>query len=55
MAEIKKVKVKLAAACYVDGKLRAEGDTVEIHKEIAKHFGAIVKAEKPDEKTPEEK
>lgn len=55
MAEkTKKVKVKLHAACYVGGKLRAAGETVEIRKEIAKDFGTLVKAEKPEE-TPKEK
>ncbi|HEY8562797.1 MAG TPA: hypothetical protein VIL74_20635 [Pyrinomonadaceae bacterium] len=43
-----KVKVKLAAACYVGGKLRAEGDVVEVKKEIAKEFGEIVKEPKSD-------
>lgn len=50
MPETKKVKVKLTHACYVGGKLCAEGETVEVRKEIAKEFGEIVKEEKPPAK-----
>jgi hypothetical protein len=33
-----KVKIKLAAACYVGGKLRAAGEEVEIREDLVESF-----------------
>lgn len=36
-----KVSVKLSADCYVGGKLRKKGETVELSEEIAADFGEL--------------
>jgi len=49
MADVKKVNVKLAARCLVDGQIREAGDIVELPeladdgKPLAAVFGEIVK------------
>ena len=50
MADVKKVNVKLAARCLVDGQIREAGDIVELPeladdgKPLAAVFGEIIKA-----------
>jgi hypothetical protein len=43
MSEVKKVRVKLAADCLVDGVVMKAGDVVAIDSAIAKDFGEIQK------------
>lgn len=40
-----KVKVKLFADCYVGGKLRGAGETVEVKAEVASEFGEPIAPE----------